>query len=300
MQLGRFRTDGRPELTAGDEMTSTSEGDRQRLLPTGFRDLDRIRVLDGSGPLLISGLPGTGSTALGLDIARHVCSVEQEGVVYVSDHLAERQLEARVLTAGSRLTAPGVRDPGIAAERRREQQEALHRTAGWPLTLVSAPAGVTPGRIVELLDHVRSTTGPVRLLIVDRSSALRPPLGSAASNVDVVATLHDVLEPRDVQLVLTERPAAEMWPKLARHRVQPYVGDSASFAALAEILGAAMILHRPELYHEHAPERGVGEMHLVWQRFGHPGVIHAAFLPHLGSWRDLPSPPRVARAEGAA
>ena len=88
-------TQQRVDLLA--EIVRTRDFDRLRGYSTGFPDLDaKTAGLHGGDLVILAGRPGSGKTALALNIARHVSA--EAGVCFFSLEMAAEQLGQRVLS----------------------------------------------------------------------------------------------------------------------------------------------------------------------------------------------------------
>ena len=81
------------------EISQSRNFDRLRGYSTGFKDLDdKTAGLHGGELLILAGRPGSGKTALALNIARHVSA--EAGVCFFSLEMSAEQLVLRLLSQG--------------------------------------------------------------------------------------------------------------------------------------------------------------------------------------------------------
>ena len=82
------------------DIVQTGKFDQLRGYSTGFTDLDeKTAGLHGGELIILAGRPGSGKTALALNIARHV-SAEGTGVCFFSLEMSAEQLVMRLLSQG--------------------------------------------------------------------------------------------------------------------------------------------------------------------------------------------------------
>ena len=98
------------------EISQSRDFDRLRGHSTGFPDLDeKTAGLHGGELLILAGRPGSGKTALALNIARHVSAEEGAGVCFFSLEMSAEQLVQRILSQG-----------GVDAQKLRTGRGLVH------------------------------------------------------------------------------------------------------------------------------------------------------------------------------
>jgi replicative DNA helicase len=262
---------------------------RPRAAPatTGLRDLDRLRVFAPGRATVVTGPPGVGATSFALGIALHASSQTRSTVAYVTDHLDRAEIGDRLVAQHGRIDLVDLASKPPDGSEGHRARDAVSLD-GLPLVLVEASDGVTPLELSQVADALESASKPLRLLIVDRVSALRPSNGCAGDARNLVATLLDLLDRSQVSVLLVERPA-QVRESAARPPsiTSPSVAVSALHCALPQRLQAVLWLHRADLKERHSDDAGLGEIHVLWHRHGATGYVRASYLHHRARWTDL-------------
>lgn len=265
---------------------------RSMPLTSGVTDLDRIRALQTGRATILTGHPGVGTSALAIGVALHVATHDQGSVVYVTDHLEGHEVKDRMLAQEGRLDLNP--SPATAGSEDRDQRhwcanETLERL---PIAIMANVDGVTPKRIADVARSLERIDKPPRLLVVDRVASLRPTQGGPQGASQLVSVLLDAIGHYRLATLLVEQPRRHICEVHQGPTVQPRVSVSTLFPDLAPRLQSLLWLHRPEIFDEDSPDKGIGEIHVPWQRHGARGVIRAAFLEHLSRWANLARSPR--------
>lgn len=257
-------------------------------ISSGLDDLDRIRALQPGRATLVTGPAGVGTSALVLSIALHVATHHAGSVLYVTDHLDGDEVEQRLVALEGRIDLNRPNKHVDQQALRQQRLDTLESLSRLPIAILACDEGVTPRRIAECARELERAGTPLRLLIIDRISMLRASPGGSRETATLVAELLNLVDDRSVTTILVEEPSsgASVVRPGAVPRV-PTAEVSPIFVSLRTRLSSVLWLHRAEMFDEGTPDRGIGEIHVLWQRQGATGVIRAAFLPHLTRWANL-------------
>jgi replicative DNA helicase len=262
-------------------------------LPTNLGDLDRIGGLPTPGLGLITGEPGAEVTGFVLRLCLNVARIEGRPVVYVSDHHTPDDLTQRLASSAGRVALHDLRAPSRSDEQDEEVATAREELSQLPVLLASSRGGVTPLDLERAaVDAAERYGHRPALLVVDRADALhggarrpgRPTIDPESERVDLAAALRDIAEQHGCAILVTETTFSE--PRSIAEPVRPDEVSSL-FCTFRDDLEFLWHVHRDELRDPDTPKRGIGDLHIAWQRKGPIGVARLAYLAHLATWAAL-------------
>lgn len=137
-----------------------------RGVPTGFADLDfRLAGMQDSNLIILAARPGTGKTAMILNIAQHVAVVEKIPVGIFSLEMSKEELVDRLLVAQADIDAWKLKTGKLSDDDFTRLSDAMGELAEAPIFIDDTP-GIN---ILEMRTKARrlQVEHGVRLLIVD-------------------------------------------------------------------------------------------------------------------------------------
>lgn len=137
-----------------------------RGVPTGFADLDStLAGMQDSNLIILAARPGTGKTALSLNIAQHVSSVAKIPVGFFSLEMSKEELVDRLLVAQADIDAWRLKTGKLTSQDFEKLSEAMGTLAEAPLFIDDTP-GLS---ILEMRTKARRLKAEqnVGLIVVD-------------------------------------------------------------------------------------------------------------------------------------
>src|SRR3989338_2466359 len=111
-----------------DELQKQSDG--LRGVATGFKDLDNaLAGMQDSNLLILAARPGTGKTALALNIAQYVTTVQKKAVGIFSLEMSNDELVNRLLVAQADIDAWTLKTGRLVAEESAKLADAMGELA---------------------------------------------------------------------------------------------------------------------------------------------------------------------------
>jgi replicative DNA helicase len=257
---------------------------------TGLVDLDRISPLRPGRLTLLTGPVGVGVTSLLLGVTAAVAAGQGRPVVYVSDHLAAGELVGRLLAQIASVDLPDI-PAGLNAviEPSPHLTAAADRLAQLPIVLLDTREGCTTVDLVRRLDQLAQAAEPPALIVLDRASALTPPVHSGHALLPAHGTcLRQLLQgiaDYACPVLAAERASRRDYPE--PENTTPTTAVSLLWPDVEDLTDALWWLHRPEIHVRSTPTLGTGQLHVLWQRHGPTGYIRLGYQHHRARWTTL-------------
>ena len=263
-----------------DELTTGTSGERDPLIPTGFRDVDRtlgggLRV---GQVALIAGIAGVGTSTFALGLARNAAFREKLQTLLIAPDSSEREILVRVVAAEAKLPVNDVR-VGHMDDSERHRLD-LHRDA-----LNRAPLLINPGCAVEsttdtLLASVRlRISHGVRFVVLDGISTAEPQIRVLVKGLKVLAMTYRAA------VVVT---AKAIVPK-HRQSAAPALEDLREYEQIGDLVDLAMMLHRDDMHDWESARPGEADLEIIKHRYGPTRRTALAFQGHYARFSDMVS-----------
>lgn len=250
---------------------------------TGFTDLDtKLAGLNPSDLLILAARPAMGKTALALNIAQNVATLnERLGVGIFSMEMQRGQLVTRMLCCHALVDAGRVRTGDLdtqdwerlvdASEYLRTQQIHIDDTPNLSVTDVRA-------RARRLKAHLERVGYGLGVVVVDYLQLMRG---------------DDPRAPREQQISSISRGLKALAKDLhcpvialsqlnrgveSRQDKRPLVSDLRESGAIEQDADVILFIYRDEYYNPDSPDPGVAEVIIAKQRNGPTGTVKLAFL----------------------
>lgn len=147
-----------------DELQKQADG--LRGVPTGFGDLDNaLAGMQNSNLLILAARPGTGKTALALNIAQHVSTIHKKAVGIFSLEMSSDELVNRLLVAQADIDAWTLKTGRLGNEESARLADAMGELAEAPIYIDDSP-GLSILEIRTRARRLKMMHG-IQLLIVD-------------------------------------------------------------------------------------------------------------------------------------
>jgi len=137
-----------------------------RGVPTGFTDLDmKLAGLQESNLIILAARPGTGKTAMILNIAQHICVKEKIPVGIFSLEMSKEELVDRLLVSQADIDAWRLKTGKLSDDDFTKLSEAMGELAEAPLFIDDTP-GITLMEMRTKARRLQMEYG-VKLIIID-------------------------------------------------------------------------------------------------------------------------------------
>lgn len=226
-----------------DELHKKGSGFRG--VRTGFNDLDNL--LSGMQPanlLILAARPGTGKTALMLNMAQHVAIQERKGVGIFSLEMSKEELVDRMMVCQADVDAWRLKTGKLSEDDFTKLSDAMGRLADAPIFIDD-----TPGlNMVELRSKARrlQLEHKVELIIVDYLQLVDPGR-KYESRVQEVSVVSQSLKNLARELNIPVLSASQL-SRAVEHRGErkPQLADLRESGAIEQDADVVMFIYRPE------------------------------------------------------
>lgn len=260
-------------------------------LLTGFPPLDEL--LGGLMPIdlcLVAGRPGSGKTALALQIAENVA---ERGICVgvVSLEMGAAQLAGRRIASRARVNGFRLRDGRMSPEERKRADRATEEILRLPI-LVDDQAGITGERLYAKIRRLWSLRPDLGLIVIDYVGLLAGE-DPRASREQQVAGFSRGLKALAKEIGVPIMLLAQLSRKLEERRdKRPIPSDLRESGSLEQDADQILFVHRPEMYEpDDDTLRGKAEIIVAKNRAGPCGTASLMWVGHLTKFELPPSAP---------
>jgi len=263
--------------------------DRQEILPTGFRSIDR--VIGGVCPgdlVILAGRPAMGKSALALDFTLNMAK-GGKAVVFFSLEMTHKALIERAACA-----LAGVNSQTLRVDKPPQEDFAKVCEQGFvleKLNIVFHEGGVTPEKQRAFIKARKKTHG-VDVVFIDYLQLMGA--GQRTANrVDEVTTISRKLK----RLAIRERVPVIALSQLnrqveSREHHRPRLSDLRDSGSIEQDADVVMLLHREDFYRRsESPETtaidGTAELTVAKNRRGPTGIARLVFVEEYVKFGEL-------------
>lgn len=259
-----------------------ANGERPNVIPTGFVDLDDM--LDGgmrpTNLIYIGGRPGTGKTALLLDIAGHAAGKQSKRVGVFSLEMSNEEVIERM------VVKYGVPMKNLRHGEMRDGDwpvftDAIEHVSAYNLQLCDMPA-LRPAQLRAQAHTLYNTSG-LDLLIVDYVQLMGADDDGRNSNRNnEVSAISRSLKIIARELKIPVLAAAQLSRTLeARADKRPILSDLRDSGGLEQDADVVIFAYRDDMYNPKSEKAGVAEIIVAKQRNGPTGTVELIFRGEL-------------------
>lgn len=281
-QLGNFLETYKDGMAAFIDPTRRKSG-----LMTGYRWLDQCTGGLRPGELItLTGLTGSGKSALALNIGSKVAVKDQKCVVVFSMEMSKEMVFTRMACAEGRVDQLKFRLGYMNTDQRYRFMSAC-------TTIDEAPIWIDDSTNISLVEmtarmHSIKAKRGLDMAIVDYIQLVRPEGGAKDSRAQEVATitrglkiLAGVLQIPIIGLSQLRKGAPGQKPKF------PELDDLKESSSISQDSDVVIGVFRPELYTKDRDDlKGVAEVGIMKQRNGPIGRTKMVFLGPIGRFED--------------
>jgi len=224
-----------------------------RGVSTGFSTLDHMLAgMQESNLLILAARPGIGKTALSLNIARHVATVEKIPVGFFSLEMSKEELVDRLLVAQANIDAWKLKTGRLSDDDFVRLSEAMGELAEAPLYIDDMPAL----SVMEMRTKARRLQVEVglKMLVVDYLQ-LASPGKRLESRVQEVSMISQSLKNLARELKIPVLALSQLSRAVeARGTRVPQLADLRESGAIEQDADVVMFLYKPEKQDEEEDE----------------------------------------------
>lgn len=157
-----------------EEFTASMAAGPSPTLPTPFHQLNFL-LSGGFAPgemIYLGARPGSGKTALGLEIARHAAKQRKGAVLVISREMTNLALARRLVAQDGRVKAAAIKETTLNVADQWRVKESVQRLAGMPLFMVDDAVSMME---IQAIVEEMATQAPLALVVVDYLQLIRAP-----------------------------------------------------------------------------------------------------------------------------
>ncbi|MHB9024374.1 MAG: replicative DNA helicase [Armatimonadota bacterium] len=264
-------------------------------ISTGFSDLDAITA--GFHPadlIILAARPSMGKTAMALNIARNVATMEQQTVAIFSIEMAKEQLALRILCSEAKVNQDGVRHAMISDEDMTRLAHAVERLWDCPIYIDDTPSI----SVLEMRGKARrlKAESGLGLIIVDYLQLMHSTSHAENRNQEI-ATIARGLKALARELKVPVLALSQLSRMVeSRSPRRPQLSDLRESGAIEQDADLVAFLYRPAYYGEEElkrvgldPERdgNTTEVLIAKQRNGPTGTVKLVWVSEFGQFGDM-------------
>lgn len=257
-----------------DELHKGGEG--LRGVKTGFSDLDNVLSgLQKSNLIILAARPGTGKTAITLNMAQHIATVDKKPVAIFSLEMSKEELVDRFLVAQADVDAWRLKTGKLSEEDFTKLSEAMGQLAESPIFIDDTP-GLTMAEMRSKARrlHMEHNIG---LIIVDYLQLVNPGR-KVESRVQEVSIVSQGLKNLARELNVPVLSASQL-SRAVEHRGEkrPQLADLRESGAIEQDADVVMFLYRPDVDYDVNKHSVPTKLLIAKHRNGATGEIDLLF-----------------------
>lgn len=262
------------------ELISSLDCDLEPPLPTGFQELDSMMEggMRGGELIVIAGRPGQGKTTLGINIATHIATELDKGVLIFSMEMTPRSLVERIFLSLAQLNFKALRGKPITDYDAMKISNIANRLIKNRIRIDGTPR-LCPSEIRARARRDIREFKDLSLIVVDYVQIMR-----SDTRYDVRA--HEIGECSGALKALAKElniPIIAL-AQLNRNSVtkgievrEPNMADLKDSGSIEQDADLIALIHREDTYKENSENRGLAKIIIDKQRNGVTGNFTLLF-----------------------
>lgn len=227
-----------------DELHKSGAG--LRGIKTGFTDLDNmLSGMQASNLLILAARPGTGKTAMAMNLAQYVSVVEKKPIGIFSLEMSQEELVDRLLVAQADVDAWRLKTGKLSEEDFTKLSEAMGQLADAPIFIDDTP-GITLSEMRTKARRLQLEHG-ISLLIVDYLQLVNPGR-KIESRVQEVSAVSQALKNLARELKIPVIALSQL-SRAVEHRgdSKPQLADLRESGAIEQDADVVMFLYKADM-----------------------------------------------------
>ena len=248
-------------------MSSRVEGEGTGM-STGFPDLDKRMGsgIEGGWFVVLAGRPGSGKTALALQIAHHFANDGLPSLV-LSQEMQGNQLLDRIVSFVGKVPLQGLRGMTLTGEEMDRLNFALSSIQNIPLH-IDEQGSLTIDDVRRKARQVKAKGG-LSLIVVDYLQLME---GKGDNRTQELSQITKGLKALAKELNCGVVALSQLNRQVeARPNKRPLMSDLRESGSIEQDADVIMALYRDEYYNENSTFKGLAELLMLKNRQGEPG-----------------------------
>ena len=269
-----------------DQMAAAFDGHASaRIVPTGFRDLDRLLGggLHAGQLVVVAGRPGLGKSTIGSDFVRHASLRHGMTSMFVTLEMSDVELLLRWISAETRIPLHLVRSGSLREEEWEKVTQLIDRFVENRIMVYDDPGMYLPQIRAEARRMKRRHD--LRLLVVDYLQLMSNP-GRKESRQQEVSDLSRGLKllAKEIECPVVAMSQLNRNPE-TRADKRPGLGDLRESGSIEQDADVVILLH----WDQSGDSARTGEVDFIVakQRNGPTGTVTVANQLHISRFHDM-------------
>ena len=244
---------------------------------TGFLDLDaKLAGLQRSDLIILAARPAMGKTALALNIAQNVATLEEIAVGIFSMEMSRGQLITRMLCCHGLVNAGKVRTGTLDTEdweRFLDASEYLRKTK----VHIDDSPGLSIGEVRTRARRLKTENPDLGVIVIDYLQLMKgeDPRSSREQQISSISRgLKGLAKDLDCAVIALSQLNRGVE---SRQEKRPLTSDLRESGAIEQDADVIMFLYRDEMYNKETLDQGIAEVIIAKQRNGPTGTIKLVF-----------------------
>ena len=291
MSVGKVRQDysaiGPVVHDALDQLDKLQNGEVERGVPTGFRDIDDVtQGLQPGQMIVVAGRPAMGKSTLGVDFARSASLHHNMTTIIFSLEMSRVELAQRIMSAETNIPLVALRRADdITPERWNTLNNFWNKMQDAPLFIDDSPNM----SLMEIRAKCRrlKQTNDLKLVVIDYLQLM-------SSGKQVESRQQEVSEfsralkllAKELEVPVVALSQLNRGPEMRNDR-KPQLSDLRESGSIEQDADVVFLVHRPDFY-DKEDRPGEADIIMAKHRNGPTETFHLAFLGATSKFKDMP------------
>lgn len=278
----------RSEMSSVEHILKTKE--RRIGIPTQFTTFNKMTGgFHGGELIIVAGRPGSGKTAIALNIAQHLGVDQYRPVGFFSLEMSNEQLLTRFIAAEAKVNAQSLREGRMAKRDFPAIEAAIKLIADTPI-YVEDTGGLSLKDLRAMARQMKARHA-IEVIIIDYLQLMSVPRGKTIQNREqeiakISMSLKALAKELNIPIIALSQLSRQVE---YRENRRPRLSDLRESGALEQDCDVALLLNRPAIYSEDGDKKGYAELIIGKQRNGPTGSVHLAFIERQTLFCELPN-----------
>jgi len=244
---------------------------------TGFLDLDaKLAGLHPTDLLILAARPAMGKTALALNIAQNVATIEEVAVGIFSMEMSRGQLITRMLCCHGLVNAGKVRTGTLDTEDWERFLDASEYLRKAKVHIDDSP-GLSIGEVRTRARRLKTENPDLGLVVIDYLQLMKGE-DSRASREQQISSISRGLKglAKDLECPVIALSQLNRGVE-SRQEKRPLTSDLRESGAIEQDADVILFLYRDEVYNKDTLDQGIAEVIVAKQRNGPTGTVKLVF-----------------------
>ncbi|KFF31364.1 replicative DNA helicase [Bifidobacterium bombi] len=298
MSAGKVRQDyaaiGTVVQDTLEQMDKMQNGDMERGVPTGFRDIDKsTQGLQPGQMIVVAGRPAMGKSTLGVDFARSAALHHNMTAVIFSLEMSKMELAQRIISAETNipLTALSHADEGITPDRWNTLNNFWTKMRDAPLYIDDSPNM----SLMEIRAKCRrlKQTSDLKLVVIDYLQLMSSGRREESRQQEVSGFSRALkLLAKELEVPVVALSQLNRGPEMRNDR-KPQLSDLRESGSIEQDADVVFLVHRPDAY-DKEDRPGEADIIMAKHRNGPTDTFTLGFLGATSKFKDMPQAPQQA------